>query len=683
MSRKSSGVRAKATPRTRMQSENAAKWMVCIFLFALVCVVFGRTRQYQFLNYDDDDYVYANPHLTGGLTAGGLRWAFTHVHAHNWHPLTTLSHMLDCQLFGLNPWGHHLTNVLLHAAAAVLLFLTLRSLTANLWRSAFVAAVFAIHPLRAESVAWISERKDVLSGVFFMLTLWTYGRYARSTVRSLGNYFAALLFFAFGLMGKPTLVTLPFVLLLLDYWPLRRIRSAKFFGAWRYLLFEKAPFFVLTAISCVVTFGVQQKAAENGLKPEFLQRIGNALLSYAAYLRETVDPRHLAVFYPYHVDDLGIGQPVGALALLLAVTGLFFIVRRTYPFLLVGWLWFLGMLVPMIGLVQVGLQSRADRYTYLPQIGLAIAATWTASEFFGKLRHGSAALAVTALLILGPLVALSSAELSHWRNSETLWNHAIENTSRNPVAQNSLGRVLLEKGELEQAAIHFQEALKFEPESAVIHSNLGKTLQRQQRIGEAAIEFETALQLKPDYAEGFYDLGNICMDAGQAEQAIRYYERAVELKPDLAGVYNNLGNAFRRLGHRDEAIANYRKAIRLRPDMPDPQYNLGNALSAAGNLEEAIACYETSLRLRPNSVAVLNSLGTALATSGKTAEALDHLQAALRLDPNNPETRRNLAHVLALLGRRGEALIQLEEALRIKPGDAETEQELQQLRNEK
>jgi tetratricopeptide (TPR) repeat protein len=687
MSKKRSRVRARTSSRTRTWNESAISAGICIFLAVIVSVVFGQTLAHTFLNYDDDDYVYANPNITGGLTTSSLRWAFTHVHADNWHPLTTVSHMFDAQLYGLQPWGHHLTNVILHAAAAVLLFLALRSLTGTLWRSAFAAAFFAIHPLRAESVAWISERKDVLSGVFFMLTLWSYACYARGERRSLARYITTLLLFALGLLCKPTLVTLPFLFLLLDYWPLRRFQSARVdktvIATWRQLVLEKIPFLILTAGSCFATILAQQKVFETSFKPDLAQRLGNAFVSYVAYLGETVYPMHLAVLYPYRSGEPGIGVAFLAFFLVLAITCLALLLRKSYPFLLTGWFWFLGMLVPMIGLVQVGVQSHADRYTYLPQIGLCIAVTWGAGELSGKWRHGRTAAAISALLLVVTLALCTYRETSHWRDSETLWSHAIENTSANWIAQNSLGRALLEKGELAQAESHFQEALKLEPLSAVIHTNLGKTLKREGRIDEAIFEFQRALQLKPDDADAFYDLGDAALAREQIEEAISYYERAIQLKPDFAGVYNNLAIARLRLGQLDEAIANYRQAIALRPDLPDPHYNLGNALIRKGNLNEAIASYAASLRLRPNSATVHNALGFALAEVGKTGEALEHLQISLRLDSNRPETHLNMAHLMARLGRRDEAVAQLTEVLRLRPGNTEAMRQLHELRGEK
>ncbi len=595
--------------------------------------------------------------------------------------------MVDSQLYGLQPWGHHLTNVVLHAAAAVFLFVALRSLTGALWRSAFAATLFAIHPLRAESVAWISERKDVLSGVFFMLTLWFYARYAREAHRSLARYLTTLFSFALGLLCKPTLVTLPFVLLLLDYWPLRRFPSARtgetFVASWRELILEKIPFLVLTAGSCIATILAQQKVFETSFRPELAERVGNAVVSYAVYLGEIAYPAHLAVLYPYRAGEPGMGAVLLAFLVLLAITCLAFVLRKSYPFLLIGWFWFLGMLVPMIGLVQVGLQSHADRYTYLPQIGLCIAVTWGAGELSSRWRHGRRAAAISALFLVTTLGVSSYRETSHWRDSETLWSHAIENTSANSVAQNGLGRVLLENGELAGAASHFQEALKLEPLSGVIHTNLGKTFEREGRVDEAMSEFQRALQLKPDDADAFYDLGNVAMAKEQIEQAISYYEHAIQLKPDFAGVYNNLAIARLRLGQLDEAIANYRQAIALRPDLPDPHYNLGNALTRKGNLDEAIASYAASLRLRPNSATVHNALGLALAEVGKTGEALEHLQISLRLDSSKPETHLNMARLLARLGRRDDAVTELNEVLRLRPGNAEAMRQLRELQSEK
>jgi protein O-mannosyl-transferase len=482
---------AVALPGSRTSNERLITAIVCMLLAAIVWIVFGQTLRHEFVNLDDFEYVYENPRIMNGLTLEGIGWAFTHVHAANWHPLTTISHMLDCHLYGLQPWGHHLTSVLLHAAAAIFLFLALRQLTGAHWPSAFVAAVFAIHPLRVESVAWVAERKDVLSGVFFMLTLWAYARYARSNRPSSGRYMMAPVFFALGLMCKPTLVTLPFVLLLLDYWPLRRFtlqspsskpsRSTRnHSGGWRgespfhggplppkpiqYLLIEKIPFFVLSAASCVATLLAQEKTMSTLRQLTFGDRVGNAMVSYVAYLGQMIWPAGLSVFYPYPEAGLTITQPILAFLVLLIISVAFFTWRGKYRFLLIGWLWFLGMLVPMIGLVRVGNQTRADRYTYLGQIGLYFLLTWGAMELFAKWRNGRQVLIAIALLIVTGLMADSYFQTSFWRDSETLWNRALANTSNNHIAQNNLGNALMKKeGRLRKLWSISERLLRFSP----------------------------------------------------------------------------------------------------------------------------------------------------------------------------------------------------------------------------
>src|ERR1700730_3342549 len=433
-------------------SERVVTGVVSVLLAAIVWIVFGQTLRHEFVNFDDDQYVYENPRITNGLTLDGIQWAFTHVHADNWHPLTTISHMLDCQLYGLQPWGHHMTNVLLHAAAGIFLFLALWQLTGAHWPSAFVAAVFAIHPLRVESVAWVSERKDVLSGVFFMLTLWAYARYARGKGSPSFWYITVVVLFALGLMCKPTLVTLPFVLLLLDYWPLDRSQPSSSHDrgitryTWPWLVIEKLPLFVLSAASCLATLLAQQAALDASLKPPLMERFGNALLSYVTYLAQTIWPARLAVLYPYPEGTLNVPEVILALLLLLIVSIGFFLWRRKYPFLLTGWLWYLGMLVPMIGIVQVGSQVRADRYTYLPQIGLYLLVAWGAMELFHQWRRSRVILAGAGLLIITALITRSYFQTSYWRDTETLWKHATATTSNNYIATTNLAEALFQSG---------------------------------------------------------------------------------------------------------------------------------------------------------------------------------------------------------------------------------------------
>src|ERR1043166_7492077 len=495
--------------------------IACVFLIVIVWIAFGHAVRHEFVGYDDLDYVAQNPIVTNGLTLDGIQWAFTHVHATNWHPLTTISHMLDCQVYGLQPLGHHLTNILLQAATAILLFLAFRELTSDLWPSLFVAAVFAVHPLRVESVAWVSERKDVLSGVFFMLTLWAYARYARGNLLSWFWYVAVAVLFAFGRMCKPTLVTLPFVLLLLDYWPLGRTQPSSSGAStnmashepqrrntWLRLVLEKLPLLALSAASCTATLLAQKQALELSLKPALEERFGNAVISYVVYVGQMLWPARLAVLYPYPEGNLRIPQVILALLILLVISVAFFLWRRRYPFLLTGWLWYLGMLVPMIGIIQVGSQVRADRYTYLPQIGLYLLTAWGARELFHQWRRSREALVFAAVLLITALITRSYFQTSYWRDTETLWKHAIATTSNNYLAHSNLGETLLESGRFAEAIAECQKALKIKPDLAVAHNNLGSALQRNKQSGGGAGGQDEAL-----------------------DEAIEHYRKAGQIKP--------------------------------------------------------------------------------------------------------------------------------------------------------
>ena len=538
-----------ATANSRSVGAPGAIAGVCVFLAVIVWAVFGQTLRHEFVNFDDDAYVYENAAVAGGLTFKGIAQAFTHGSAENWDPLTTISHMLDCQLFGLRAGGHHLTNVVLHAAAVVLLFLTLRKMTGALWRSAFAAAVFAIHPLRAESVAWVTERKDVLSGLFFMLTLWAYVRYVRQPP-SLRRYLMVILSFALGLMSKAMLVTLPFVLLLLDYWPLNRfsqpadgggageVGGSKRISIPLRLILEKIPLLALSLASCVAAFLAQGHAVQTLEKFPFALRMGNALVSYVAYVWQTFYPAGLAVFYPYPANGLPIWEVVLAALALLAISLAAFFWRRKRPYLLVGWLWYLGMLLPVIGLVQIGgAQARADRYTYLPQIGLCLAVVWAVGSLGAGWRYRRPVFGGVAAVVLAALGVSSYFQTSYWRDSESLWKHTLACTSDNAVAQYDLGMAFFQKGQADEAMTHFQEAVNISPQHARAHVNLGVVLFQKGRVDEAITHFQKALQL--------------------------------EIHPDHAGVHYNLGIALLQKGRVDEAIVHLQKAHEIRPDYPD------------------------------------------------------------------------------------------------------------------
>jgi tetratricopeptide (TPR) repeat protein len=641
---------------------------VCLFLAAIIWVVFGQTLGHEFVNYDDDLYVYENPVVQKGLTWEGFRWALTYGQIGHWHPLTWLSHMLDCQLYGLQAGGHHLTNILLHTATAILLFLVLRQMTGFLWRSAFVAAVFAIHPLRVESVAWVAERKDVLSAFFFMLTLGAYVRYVRRPPSKI-RYGVMILLYALGLLSKNMLVTMPFVLLLLDYWPLNRLSGFSPRVLLRRVA-EKIPLFVLAVGSCVATALMPEKVpAEYMLS--FALRMENAVVSYVTYLWQMIHPSGLACVYPNPVNDVPLWQVAGALGLLLAISGVAWAFRKTHPCLVVGWLWYLGMLIPVIGMVQISYYAHADRYTYLPQIGLYLLLTWAAADLCAGWRHRRVVLGGGATVILVALIFCARTQASYWRNSELLWTHTLACTSDNAVAHVNLGNALLQKGSVNEAMVHYQKALQIKPDCVDAHINLGTALLQKGNVAEAIAHYQKALQIKPDSPEAHNNLGNALLKIGNVDEAIAPFQRALQIKPDFAEAHNNLGIALLQKGKVDEAIVHYQKALQIKPDFAEAHNNLGNALVQKGSVDEAIAHYQKALQINPGYAEAHNNLGNALLQKGKVAEAIVHYQKALQINPDYAEAHLNLANALLKKGRVAEAITHLQKTLQIKPDSPE------------
>ena len=662
-------------------------------LAAITLAVFGQTLRHEFVNYDDSVYVFKNPAVTGGLSLKGVEWAFTHTVLFNWHPLTVMSHMLDCQLYGLHAGGHHLTNVLLHTASVILLFLVLRRMTGFLWRSALVAAVFAIHPLRVESVAWVAERKDVLSGLFFMLTLWAYTRYAQrvtgdrcqvtrtDSARSRFThhvslfYGLVLLFFALGLMSKPMLVTLPFVLLLLDYWPLNRFAPPTQGGSlknhsvpWR-LLLEKIPLLVLSGAICVVTMVTQKEIIEP--VPVAL-RMGNAVVSYVIYLRQMIWPAGLAVLYPYPRNGLPGWEIALAVVLLAAISAVVIFQRRRQPYLLVGWLWYLGMLVPVIGLVQVGGQANADRYTYLPQIGLYFALTWAVGSLGAGWRHRRLVLGGLSAVILVALIFSARIQTSYWLNGESLWAHTIACTSDNDVAHNNLGNALLNNKKVDEAITQYQTALQIKPDFAEALNNLGNALMQKERTDEAIAYFQKALEIKPGYAEAHGNLGNAFLQKGQVDEAIAHLQKAIEIQPGYAEAHYNLGNALLQKGRTDEANVHLRKAVEIEPQYSTAQVNLGIALFQKGRVDEAIAQFQSALELQiqPDDSLIHYDLAIALLQKGRVDEAIAHYKKAVKVHPEYANAPNNLGNALLQKGQVDEAIAQFQNASLLQPGNA-------------
>jgi tetratricopeptide (TPR) repeat protein len=529
---------------------------VCCLLALAVALVFAQTAGHDFVNFDDAEYVQDNPHVAGGVTIEGIAWSFTHFYMANWHPLTWLSHMVDCQLYGVKRAdGHHLTAVLLHAANTILLFLVLRSMTGDLWPAAFVAALFGIHPLHVESVAWVAERKDVLSTLFFMLSLAAYVGYARRPF-SIFRYLLVTLLFALGLMAKAMLVTLPLVFLLLDYWPLARRERAK--GNHRPLklvLIEKIPLLAISGVSCVVTYYAQAATESVWEHLPLSTRVANALTSYVGYLRQFVYPAGLAAFYPHPQEAMLVWQIAGSLLVLGGITLVCLAARRNWPFLLVGWLWFLGMLVPVVGLVQVGAQAMADRYSYLPQIGLYIAIAWGVEGLLRDRARTSArsgwhvpelAKGVVSALVLAALTFVAWRQAAYWKNGVTLWSRALDCTSSNSLAHNSLGRALAERGKIPEAVHQFRKALAIDPDDDFAHSNLGIALARSSKvedIDEALGHLQNVLTMKPQDELTQKNLGALLIRRGRLDEAIEHLETALRLDPNDQVAATNLAAA--------------------------------------------------------------------------------------------------------------------------------------------
>ena len=544
---------------------------IYVALAILTWIVFGQTLGHPFVEYDDPTYVYENPEIAAGLTWHGLVRAFTGVHARNWHPVTTISHMLDCQLFGLNPAGHHFSSVLFHTAAALLLFTVLRAMTGVVWRSAFVAAVFAIHPLRAESVAWVAERKDVLSAVFFMLTLGAYVHYARQP--SLRRYLLIVLFFGLGLMAKPMLVTLPLLLFLLDYWPLARNPTER--RGWWKSIAEKTPLFLLSLGAGIATLIAQRATVNYSEDLPVVSRIGNALVSYLAYIGEMLWPARLAVFYPHPADQLSPWKVALLILLLGGITALAFAWRRSRPYLLVGWLWYLVVLFPVIGFVQVGLQGRADRYSYLPQIGLYIALTWAFADLALGSNRRRVILGSAAAVIIGALAWQARIQTSYWSSTESLWRHALEVTTDNDVAHYNVAALLLRRGQVDEAISHYEKALNSRSDNrethyhlsvALLHTSLGNALAQQGRLDEALSHYRKAVELRDDFADAHTNLASLLARKGETAEAIAHYEKALAIPPEDANSHIRLAALLLQLGRTNEGVAHYRRALELTKD---------------------------------------------------------------------------------------------------------------------
>ncbi len=585
------------------------KLAICLILIATISSIYYQVFNFDFINFDDDGYVYENSYVLSGLNKASSCWALTTTRMANWHPVTWLSYMADTQMFGVNPMGYHLSNLFFHIINSILLFLLLCRITGALWRSCFVAFLFAVHPLHIESVAWIAERKDVLSCLFFLITIYLYSSYIEKP--KLSKYIMALLAFAVGLMSKPMIVTLPFLLLLLDYWPLGRIHdleamklgnqhSGSIRSLFNNVILEKIPFIMLSILSAGVTIFAQYKGnAVSSLEElPFFYRFENAIVAYFSYILKTVWPNQLSIIYP--MSSLSTWEVIGSLLFLVFVSSIVIRYHKIYPYLLVGWFWFFISLLPVIGLLQVGLQKMADRYTYLPLVGLFIMIAWGMPELLNRLHYKRPLIAVVAVLIVLSLSFYSWRQVKFWENSEKLFTHALEVAhDGNFQAHNLLGLALLRQGRIDDAISQISEAVQINPKSPEMLFSLGKALAIQGKYDKAATQYDNAWRLQPNNAMANYNMGTILSQMGNFQQAVDFFLVAIKIDPDNYEARNNLGIAYAKLGKINEAITQFTEALRSDSQSSKINYNLGVTLAAQGRYSDADKYFKEALRIEP------------------------------------------------------------------------------------
>jgi protein O-mannosyl-transferase len=700
-------------PADAPQRRPGRELLISALLVLVTCAVYWPVRHYDFVNHDDPVYVYENPQVQRGLSAAGVAWAFgrlTGEHTY-WHPVTWLSLMLDRQLFGPGAGAFHVVNVGFHAANAALLFLVLLRMTGACWRSAAVAALFAWHPLQVDSVAWIAERKNVLSTFFWLLTMCAYVRYVEeSKVQSLKSkvmgaeskvqspkskvlerepctthhawpyYTLMLVFFALGLMCKPMLVTVPAILLLLDVWPLRRISLSTInsqLSTLRRLFLEKVPLFLLSAASAAITIVGHQHLGSltaEGTLPTGT-RLGNAAISYARYLGKAFWPANLAVHYP-HPGSWPPGWVAGASAVLLGVSVWTVMARRRRPYLLAGWVWFLVTLLPTIGIIQASSQAMADRFAYVPLIGLFIMVVWFVADLWPVGRGRGVAQALTTVAMLAACLVATRLQLRYWRDGEALFRRAVSVTKRNFLAEYSLGCALGAKNKLEEAQTHFAAALKIKPDYAEAHDNLGVVLQMQGKSTAAEAEFRAALRLKPGLTRAHNNLGLALQARGKGSEALAELHEMLRLQPNDPEAHNNLAKILAEQGKLAEAAAELEEAIRLRPDYAGAHYNLGSVFVLKGKLPEAIGPYLAALKAQPDYADADQALGLVSVALGKTNDAVKYFSEALRLKPDAAESHYRLGDILLNQGKAEEAERHFSAALQSRPDYPEAHYQL-------
>ncbi len=657
------------------------EYAVPVLLAAVCLAVYWQVSGHEFIYYDDRTYVFENRHVLTGLGWENVKWAFTSFYASNWHPLTWLSHMADMQIWGLNPGMHHLTNVFLHTLNAILLFVFLRFATGEFWKSTVVAALFALHPLHVESVAWVAERKDVLSTLFWMLTMIGYVWYVRQP--SVKRYLLVVGCFALGLMAKPMLVTLPFVLLLLDYWPLKRpvlvIRAEdapeggtgflpiKSSGV-IFLVREKIPLFALTALSCTLTF-IAQKGGGAVKAVAMDTRIANALTSYASYLWKTIWPVDLAVYYPLSISISPL-EAIGALVFVMLVTAAVLLLARKLPYLVSGWLWYLGTLVPVVGFIQVGTQSMADRYTYVPLIGIFIMAAWGVPELAKSLSAKREILGASAAAVLIVLTILSWRQIGFWKDTISLFTHSLSITRNNHVAHTAMGSCLVDRGDMERSIRHYSESLRLEPDNPKTLYDMGVVLDKKGELDEAMKYYLRAIEINPSMDSAYVNLGVLQLKKGNIQDAISLITRAIQISPGRPEVYYSLGLAYEKGGRFQEAVEQYSKALNIDSGYFRAYRRLGCALVKGGRNDEAARCYIQALKFNPSDLETRVNLAAIYLGTGKLDEAIELYRKALQAPPGIPVVHTGLGLALLQKGNAKEAIVHFRESLRLAPGNA-------------
>jgi len=617
--------------------------LVALLLAAAVLAVYWSVQDFDFIEFDDNAYISENRHIMDGFTCEAVTWALKDIHTGYWHPLTWMSHVLDYKLFRMNAGGHHWTSVLLHLANTILLFFIFYRMTAALWKSAFVAALFAIHPMHVESVAWVAERKDVLSTFFLFLTIGCYIYYLQK--RNILRYFMMFSCFLLSLLSKPMVVTLPFALLLLDYWPLKRFTWDSFL--WekvRPLIREKIPLILLSVFVSGITLAT---AAQNSNmasldKLPLTTRAVNAMLSYGRYMDKSIYPVDMAIFYPYSSDYSWVSVG-GAILTIIIVSVLSISYVKRFPYLIIGWLWFLGIMFPVIGLVQAGAQGMADRYTYVSYIGLFIMIAWGVPDLTASIRFRKSLLSVTAGVVLSVLLLLSWVQVRYWENTDTLFRHTIEVTGRNFLAETTLATYLIKKGKYEEAQARLYKARDINPTYDRIYSSLGVTLVHQKRYEEALEQYKKALAINANNPDAHFNIGAVYAMLGRIDDAVREFRLTIALQPDHLEGRRNLGTILSKQGKIDEAVGHYQEVLKLKPNDADTLNDLGIAMAHNGNFEEAEKYFLAALRINPKDSVVHMNIGITLISQNRVPDAIIRFEEALRLDPANETARHHLS----------------------------------------